>query len=138
MSFDWVHERVQAAVWELCSVTGVTTRSLSMKISFDCWIPSIILLFSGSGRNSLHLFFLKYNFINEIQVTCETDFSSRNETFQAFAAAAAQACFDKVPLPPAPGVHPVNLEALLEMPIGVTEGSSRLGWSVEERLLASC
>jgi elongation factor Ts len=53
-----------------------------------------------------------------IQGTCETDFVPRNETFQAYLHdVASSALYERVPPPPASGVHNVNVESLLSIPL---------------------
>ena len=66
------------------------------------------------------------------KITCETDFSARNETFQEFAAAVATAASERVPPPPSPGVHTVTLPALLDQPLATDGGN--IGLSVSGAL----
>jgi len=78
-----------------------------------------------------------------VQVTCETDFSARNETMQEFVAAAARACLDRVPLPPAPGVHSVTLDALLAQPLdpsvsSVDHAKATPGTSLSVKVVSRC
>ena len=71
-----------------------------------------------------------------IQGTCETDFVPRNETFQAYLHdVASSALYERVPPPPASGVHNVNVESLLSIPLAAEGKPPALRWETPSPIL---
>ena len=67
-----------------------------------------------------------------VQLTCETDFSARNDTLQEFVAAVAASAQEHAPPPPGPGVFDVSVEALLQCHLKGRSGGATVGDGLAE------